>query len=178
MKTFAAWPAIVIALTLGFPVAADPQYQGTFVARVGASSADVALERQVTTSKFKVRALGLGGAKTSFYVPGDRSPVRFTSASPISLIVRVSDPQIDPANLFKVIYAKVEKGNRVLSAVSGGLLGGKQRPGEAVSFEARPYKTSMVQLVLPQTLLAGEYCVSSTPTLQNPEPPAYCFGID
>lgn len=172
--------AAFAALTLPAPAVADPQYKGIYVARIGTSPTDVTLERQRTKVKMRMKALGLGGVNISFVVPGERSTVRLASGENLSLLVRIADDSADPMTLIKISKAKVSKGNREFSGVSTsfGSFTGRSKEAEPVLFEVKTYRPLILRIVLPPALPAGEYCATTAPNFDNPEPDSFCFGIN
>jgi hypothetical protein len=171
---------------------ADPQYTGVFVARVGASTTDTALERQRSTIRSRSRLLGLGGSSTGYTLMGDRSPVRFRSGTAISLIVRVPAGGQSPDDAFRVFQVVPNRGMREFGGMrQGGLAslipggGPRNRQLTPVNFTVQSYRADVVRLVLPENLAPGEYCASAYAIAQTSgvflateTPTVYCFGID
>ncbi len=167
----------MIAVAVAGAALADPQYNGVFVAHVGASDKDVSLERQERKLS-KTSNLYSGSYSFSFGIDGERSPVRFPAGSDISLIVRTADPNADPVNLFDVTKMVAAKGTRSISSTGHNFIGTKSVAATAVPFEASPYKKAMTRLHPASPLGPGEYCASEKPSVTNGAAAMYCFGVD
>ncbi len=86
------------------------------------------LEREPVGMGSKVHAMGFGGADASYQVKGPKSTVRFAAGAPISIIVKLEDNKVDPANVVVLYPLQVNKDHRQLMFAKVGFMGCMRRP--------------------------------------------------
>lgn len=79
---------------------------GTVMTVLRHSLLSVARSSQTAGVRGKVKALGYGGAETSYTVQGERSQVRVPEGTPIAIIVKLENHDVDPANLVDLYAAR------------------------------------------------------------------------
>lgn len=165
----------------------EPEYVNvfSFVSKDGVLEP---LERQPARMNTKVRALGYGGARTSYVLSNQHSSVRFPADKPLQFIVRPQGPtfpgggaganDVDPATIVQLYFLKVTKGNRELQVVKAGMFSGaKNTQTEGiVPFEIAKYGERSIVLRTLGPLPPGEYMWTANASFMVPQ--GYCFRID
>jgi hypothetical protein len=155
----------------------EPEYINSFFLLDSGGSLKP-LERQTAGVRGKVKALGYGGAETSYIVQGDHSPIRMTAGAPVAIIVKLENHDVDPATLVNLYTLKVAKGERQLLIGKHHFLGSTKIGAQEQQIELgfAKYGQSSVKITTSSALPPGEYAMGLKG--QTGMPLAYCFGVD
>lgn len=154
----------------------EPEFIGVFWYLEPQTGNLTALERQTPETKFKVKALGFGGAESNIRISGEQSPIRFKSNQSLQFVVRVSSQQTDPVSIIQFFRFEPKKGMRQLQMMKVGSMGVGSKStmnSNAISFNAAKYGDSSFRVVPANALLPGEYCLSGPGSADG-----FCFGVD
>ncbi len=160
----------------------EPEFLGTFFFLDSTTGKLTPLERQTPVQNAKVKAMGLGGAKMSMMIGGDRSPVRFKEGQPLDFVVLTSSQQIDPQSIAHLFFLETTQYQRRLEVAQFGLFsgGGASSQTSAIPFDASKYGLSSFKITPIESLFPGEYILTGamSTSLAGPSTDGFCFGID
>lgn len=160
----------------------EPEFLGTFFLLDSTTGKLVPLERQTLVQNAKIKAMGLGGAKMSMMISGDRSPVRFKEGQPLNFVVLTSSQQIDPQGIIHLFSLESTKYQRRLEMAQIGLFSGGSTSSQtsAIAFNALKYGISSFKISPIESLFPGEYVLTGamSSSLGGSSTDGFCFGID
>jgi hypothetical protein len=166
----------------------EPEYVNAFVFLETDGSLKP-LERQTAKPSAKIKALGFGGAQSSYVVTGEQSPVRFSADTTFRFVVRPMSAtfpggaagganDVDPATIVQLYRLKVSKGQRTLQIGKAGLFTGSKSNQEesSIPLEILKYGERSVIMRPLKPLPPGEYMWAANAAFVVPQ--GYCFGVD
>jgi hypothetical protein len=156
----------------------EPQYANSFY-YLDADGGIKPLEREPVAVGGRVRAFGFGGTSESYQIQNEHSPVRFKAGTPIQLVVKLENHDVDPGTLVVLYSLKPDKGERQLLIAGMGFMGSHTKSDLAtkqLQMTFTKYGTDSVKITPANPLTPGEYAV--TVRSQGSQPVAYCFGVD
>ena len=167
-------PCLILAQEKLLP---EPEYLGVVYVYDSASGILSNLERQSAKPAAKPKALGYGGIKSTYEVPGVKSQVRFPADQKLVFVFKAA-PGLDPQSLIEIVRLTPKKEHReVINIQSKGFmgLGGVKSEGDKanVPFNAGKYSENSLQVSPVEPLWPGEYAIH-----QPANPTVFCFGID
>lgn len=175
--------ALFVAALMGAPAIAQTIPDPEFTLRPYVLAADGTLrdvERADATVDYKYINGGYGGAKTYYTAFSGKSTVRFPSATPPRLFIRV-EGGVDPSDLILLSIGETHKDRRRFLVGNSSLYGKARDVSDSfIKMEFRKVRDGVYELVLPTGIAPGEYAImpvsdgktSSTTTKIS------CFGID
>ncbi len=139
----------------------------------------VPLERQTATIQGKASGFIVMSMKSSWEIPGTKSPVRFRSDQPLEFVVRslLTQSAIDPSTFYFLHKLNIKKKTRELVVMVGHASPGSATMNNDPAQGALPvtfarYGASSLKMTT-GPLPSGEYALSG-PYAQT----AFCFGVD
>jgi hypothetical protein len=156
----------------------EPDYANSFF-YLEVSGGLKPLEREPLGMVGRAKAFGFGGADVNYQVLGERSPVRFSAGTPIQLVVKLQDRDVDPATLVVLYPLKVDKGKRQLLISSVGFLSMHNKSdmqSKQLQMVFTKYGQGSVRITPANPLPPGEYAIAVSG--KDQQPTVYCFGID
>jgi hypothetical protein len=153
---------VIMSITVAFAQNKKPfelQYFSVFY-YLPVSAQPVELERQIPNET-------VTGGKLLLSMPGEKSPVRITAATPMEFVVRVKENFDVASRTLQLFRFDTKKGDREY------LTADKRTLENGIKLKARPYGSSSLKVTPAQPLPPGEYCLSRTTT-----PGGFCFGVD
>ena len=138
------------------------------------------LQRESMALNSKIKFMGYGGAEATYQIQGEHSPLRIASASTPFIIVKL-DGSSDPANIVSIYPLQVGKGQRSLAFLKTHFLGTGMKnkmQGKDIPFTYERYGQGSVKITMSSPLAAGEYGIVLASGMNQPQPFAYCFGVD
>lgn len=176
--------ALITALILGLSISGqvnEPEFIGEAQA-LKADGSVVQLEKELGDF-----TSGISWSSNSFNaltlkIAGGKSNARFTSGSPLQLIVRAVDNNSDPLAIITIYKLKAKKKSRTVLISednSGTLMKSRTNSKDNVRFGGKKYGTSSYLIDL-KDLAAGEYgiVVANPNTRDQKRVVVSCFGID
>lgn len=160
------------------PKLQEPEYVNSFFL-LDSKAGLLPLERESVGVAGKGRVFLFGQAGVSYEIQHDRSPVRRPEGSPLEIVVRLDNHEIDPANLVLLYPLRVVKGKRQL-LISG--IGGLSRhtksdlQSKQIAMTFVKYGQASLKITPADPLTPGEYAIAIQ--THDQQPTAYCFGID
>ncbi len=161
------------------PKAQEPEYANSFF-YLDAEGKLQPLEREPVGFGSKVHAMGFGGADASYQVKGDHSQVRFAAGAPITIIVKLEDTKVDPANVVVLYPLAVNKDHRQLMITKVGFMGMHAKSDmqdKQMQLNFAKYGQESTKVTLAAPLAPGEYAIAVQPT-PGQQTIAYCFAIN
>jgi hypothetical protein len=138
----------------------------------------ISLERPVPTTHHQARGFIILNTKTSYEVPGAKSPTRFSAGQRLDFVVRsaMAASMTDPTIIYSLHILNSQKNLRELVRNQGRVspLGwsAKMKTGDTVPLEFSKYGNSSFRIITPQ-LAPGEYSIGRASGLVM-----FCFGVD
>jgi hypothetical protein len=175
------------AAVLGFGVSAsaqdtakleEPEYANSFFLLDAAGSLKP-LERKPVGVSGKGRVLVFGQTGVSYEIQNEHSPVRVAAGTPLAIIVKPENHDVDPATQVLLYSLKAAKGKRQLLISGVGTLSIHTKSdlqNKQLQMVFARYGEASLKITPAIPLAPGEYAI----TLQNrdQQPTAYCFGVD
>jgi hypothetical protein len=155
----------------------EPEYANSFF-YLDATGALKPLERASVAVAAKIHALGFGGGSASYEIQGERSSVRFAAGSPIAVIVKLENHDVDPATQVILYSLQSGQGKRQLLITRtyyAGLGRKSDLQKKQLQMVFTKYGQSSVKIEPANPLLPGEYALAMQ--TQSVQPLAYCFGV-
>ena len=138
----------------------------------------MALEKSTATMRTHTKALGYGGAQTTFEIDGDKSKVRINSGNAPAFIVNTGGGTGDGFVLYKV---ETKKGKRQAIAATFSSFSGMKGSKGIMPVDVKMVKPNIFQLIPSATLDKGEYFFagkSAGNALSSTSTDVYAFGVD
>ncbi len=155
----------------------EPEFDNVFTALVDGKL--VPIEKQNATLHAGGGGFIVAGAKASYIINGEKSPVRFSSSQAVEFVVRtpLAATNADPSTLFSLHRLETKKKNRELQFMSGHFspVGGSFSTNQSqnlVPVTFSKYGSGSIKIKADK-LPPGEYALSYI----SPQV-VYCFGID
>jgi len=139
----------------------EPLYSSVFY-YLRPSGEALELERQTPNTIPK-------GTKVLFVVPGEKSPVRFSSGDGMQFVVRVEETFDKATATLQLFRFEGQDGARRLALKKEDV----RKNRATLKLNAERYGISSLKVVPAQKLLPGEYCLSRSTITQG-----FCFGVD
>jgi len=173
--------AVCASLLMGVSAAqetgkpAEPEYNRIAFFLDGQGSL-VPLERQQVNTQVKVKALGLGGGKSSARFEGAKSPVRFKADDKIQFVIRLDTQGDDPATLINLDVLTPTKNTReiVIAKVGAMAVHAESTSGATtLNINCARYGEHSIRFVPGAKLPPGEYVITSKGSREG-----FLFGVD
>lgn len=161
--------AVISIACVGQSKNIEPEYIGQ-VAIINADSTIMLLQKETTEMKTKTSKWGmlpvpgagaLDKSKVNLIVKGASSPTKLSKGS-VTLIVKVTDNNVDPKQAFGIFKFEVKKKNRQYLLAEAGLISGMKATTSFNTVESNVKKYgSNCYLVTIENLEAGEYGITT-----------------
>ncbi|MEM7248279.1 MAG: hypothetical protein AAF533_23295 [Acidobacteriota bacterium] len=168
---------------------AEPEYVGIpyrLVTTEQGGEELVKLERQKFTYRSKSKLLGWAGSKTTYDIPGRKSPVRFKAGEPLRFVVRAASQAASPTALELTVLEGAEPGRKQRKAGLTGVRRAATPQATAswttvtidltagtIALLAKNHGESSFVLQPDGELPPGEYSL-----MDKANSTAFCFGVD
>lgn len=155
---------------------AEPEFVGVIFFLKEETGELLPLERVNPTGKMEMKAFGFGGGKVTVTLEGEKSPVRFGLGQTLNFVVRVPNPNEDPARTVGLSAYESKKGKRVKTVVKTKPLGmGASTPESKLGpleVKLARYGENSLRVEI-KNLQPGEYCIGHVSSKSN-----FCFAVD
>lgn len=158
----------------------EPEFVGVFAASDPVSGNVVALTRETSNRRHRLRGLGIGGGESYLEFPGPRCATRIPRGANFQFIVRVApdmiERAIDPQDLVEFFQLRTLGNIRRLQLVNAGFVGMRVRSTEndaAVPFDAVRHGVTSYAITPHSPVTPGEYFLRL-----GEDHDSFCFGVD
>lgn len=148
----------------------EPQVIGIIYYFDSANNKLVDLQRETARVKGKVKALGLGGAKSIAELKGTKSSVRLSANQPLEFVIQLANG-VDP-NRVQLYLFEIKKDKRESILGKETMLSSEAGTGR-IQINVMKHGQSSYKIVAAKNLIPGEYAFSV-----NDSYDAFSFGVD
>jgi len=160
------------------PKPQEPEYANSFYF-LDSAGALKPLDRKPVGAGARAKALGFGGAEVTYQIEGEHSTVRFPAGTPIAIVAKLENHDVDPATVVVLYPLKIAKGNRQLLVSGVGFMAMHSKSdlqSKQIQMVFTKYGEASLKITPSAPLAPGEYAIAAQS--RDQQLTAYCFGID